>query len=412
MALDKIFKNRGELLFLGASLIASGLNYLAYPVMGRLLEKSELASTINALTIVTVMGGIFASSTLVGLNIQHRNKGEDNRKLLSHSQAVMLGLMGVVSIIVIAASPYLSTFLYIGHPGSVILSLIIVYLGTILGLWIGYFNGAKFYRYSAILIVLNSFLQLIFLFVATYVYRSEYSPLFGFLIGTLLSLMVTYLISRRRLPVSIPAAHIGPAFTRLRRYIILCFTAFVLLWIGQSFDVIAARSSLSKYQWIEFTLVSLYPRILYFLGFSVIWIIVSKLSDTMPDSRPRLILRSSLIMGTSLLLLGLSLLLARPILDDIFVGRAIPYQNVTLALLLVFKALYSVFSLLACTSILYAKLGHVILILGLVIFGFGISLVFADTFTERLISLCTIIGAGITLYSVQLKRSFNEKIEG
>lgn len=127
-------------IFIILSVIASAINYAAYPALSRILPASQYVDITVSLSLLTQVSTFLSSIIALTIGISKSYSHNDAAKRIEHLQALLFRLFAVLSLIFLALSPILMSA--INTPTTYALPISIMMLGAIpITIISGYLNG-------------------------------------------------------------------------------------------------------------------------------------------------------------------------------------------------------------------------------------------------------------------------------
>lgn len=342
---------RGLIPFIFLSLLASGLNYFAYPALGRLLPSSQYVNITVSLSLFTQISTFLSSLTAITIGL---SKTADHTNTIHKLQVSLLQIFSLFGVIFLVFSPIIMSML--DTPVSYAVPIVIMILMSIpVTIISGYLNGRQLMTKLGLVAALTASLQFVTGLLVALLSQN------GFI--TMLCMGLTQLISISiliRYMGESEMPHLGSELFvfkrfatetyRLLGYVILASFAIMAVNLLQIFDLLVIKNmndSTARF----YTDIYIISRIIFFGGMILVWPFLGELSLT--DQRHNIRAFSRLV--SWLTAIGLSLLTVfaiagRHIVQLLF-GQLYPYTSLSEALFL--STLYKLFFLVIVAISLY-----------------------------------------------------------
>lgn len=117
---------RNNAIFLAGSLLVAFLNYLYYPVLGRLLDVRDFGEVQALLSILNLIGILLAAFQIVIINIAANNKKGGAETIQHFERAALLLMMGFFALITVFAGALQQFFNFNSFVPFIVLGVILV----------------------------------------------------------------------------------------------------------------------------------------------------------------------------------------------------------------------------------------------------------------------------------------------
>lgn len=372
----KLHKNQALIIFVLLSVYASALNYLAYPLLGRLLPSAQYIDITVALSLFTQIGTFMSAliAVTIGLSKQDRKKSE---KLVANIQTAMLQLLLVLGVFFLLVSPLIMPLIHTPTPYAlpIVLMLLVSVPLTILS---GYFNGKNLLPQLGMIAAVTATLQLLVGITTAYIFENGLVTMLCMGIAQLLAVMILYLIFRSYSPPKVSRIATltawNPSTIKIVRYTILASIAIMTINILQIADLLIINT-LSSANHQLYTDIYVISRVVFFAGTIFIWPFLGEVDsqDHRKNFKPLAKLTGIFVLLGTGALAGIWLF--GPWLFEVLFGRT--YSTTDILLLAVLSVVYKLLYLfITALSLLLVVKGTYLPLVGASISGVLSILVF------------------------------------
>ncbi len=237
---DSFYKT--SMYYAGASLIASIINYLMYPLLSRVLAPSDLGD-VGVISAITVQAGsILLAFNIVSIYVVARETSESAVKKLEVVQSQLIRLSFVVSLFLIALMPAIKNLLNIGsyYTLLVLAFLLVAIIPTVT--WTGYLQGNKQLPLVGLYNIMNAVMKVSMAVLFSLIGFKAAGAVFGIFLGYLSGLILL----KVRSPLPLPSLlsifrRQGANITNLRPLIVNTLGVSVVLAALYSFEFACAK---------------------------------------------------------------------------------------------------------------------------------------------------------------------------
>ena len=304
--------NKVLFIYIIFSIVASALNYFAYPLLGRILPSDEYVNITVSLSLLTQMSAFLSSIIAISISLSKESptkKSDDG--LLSTLQTKLLKILVVVGAIFSMLSPFIMPAIHtpILYALPILLMILISIPITTIS---GYFNGKKLLIKLGSVAVISALLQFVIGVLSALVFGNGLITLLCMGLAQVIAVIVLYAIySHDRLPtihnlLAPTPAHLSSKINHLIKYTIIASFAIMAVNILQISDLlILQRFGTEEAKF--YTDVYVISRIVFFAGMIFIWPFLGEISleKLKTNTRPFVVLLSIfvLIMAVAILML-------------------------------------------------------------------------------------------------------------
>ncbi|GAC1391952.1 MAG: hypothetical protein NVSMB46_06340 [Candidatus Saccharimonadales bacterium] len=291
--LSSKFFRQNAVLFVGSSFVGL-LNYIFYPIIGRLLNVSQFGEVQALFSILLNVGILFTALSLVIVHISANRKTHQATPVVLDLEKVSFMIILVTGLVWLASVTYIMHFLKLTNH----IAVIIFYFAVLLGLFIAtrqaYIQGKEDFSSLAKVGVINSVAKLIFSVALVIAGFGILGAILGLIIGQIIGLCYVLLRARKLgLPVKIdlsPKVKWSILLPELR-FIIPVFLVSLAITLLFSGDILAVKHYFSAEMAGQYAGVAAIGRIIIFLTISVNAVLFAKikLSQTIKENKDILI---------------------------------------------------------------------------------------------------------------------------
>jgi O-antigen/teichoic acid export membrane protein len=273
------------------SILASGFNYLTYPLLGRILSDEQFINVAVALSLLTQISTVLLS--IIALTIGLTKEKSDGQKVIEHLQAVVIKLFLVLIGIFTVFSPLL--FQSISLPPVFVVPVALLLLFSVpSSVFSGYLNGRKQLIKVGLVSLITSSFQFILTIVVGLLFTSGLLSLLAMATGQLLAIFfIIRLFKKEKLPrVTLLKKYLSKkessTYRPLFYYAVYASLGILAINILQVLDLLVITSN--KTDAVIYTDIYVISRAVYFAGIIFVWPYLSSvdLHQTRKNIKPTL----------------------------------------------------------------------------------------------------------------------------
>lgn len=260
--------------FVAFSVLASGLNYIVYPLFSRILEPSEYVSITTSLSLFTQISAFLSSILAITIGLSKSEKGGDTNNKIELLQSFLFKLFSTLAVIFLIASPILMASAHI--PVWFAFPIAIMMLFSIpLMVISGYLNGKNQMIKLGIVTAISASSQFIIGLSTAAISKSGLATMLSMSIAQIITLIIIYRVfSKDKLP-GIVKPIMRPLRASKGMGNLLVYTAFAsiaimavsLIQIVDLFLLQQVAGTDTKF----YTDIYVVSRIVFFAGMIFIW---------------------------------------------------------------------------------------------------------------------------------------------
>lgn len=329
------FYNKG-LLFTLFSLAAAALNYVLYIGIARVLSVNSFGEFSALVAIMTQVAGILLAFNVISIYLVARYGDDQSKIYLEAIQKILVTLFLLVAIVSIVCFPLFGDTFKISSFRDLIIVALMIALTIPGSIWSGFFQGngelvrVGFYSFF------SSALKFFLAILGGMIWGLT-GALLGVLLGIGIGLVVFWALPGKKPPALNSLRPSKADLDKVRKfYKIIIFSALTtcILSVMQIFDLLSVRALYDSFTSGQYAGVSTFSRIVYFLGFIIIWVILPEIAKSNREHRKKIILKTYFIYSAlGFLMLSSSLVMGKNILG-ILLG-----QNYALSSQMIFWAI-------------------------------------------------------------------------
>ena len=269
---QKVSKDRATFVFVCLSILGSALNYIAYPVLARLLPNSQYVDITVALSLLTQISTFMSS--LVAVTIGLSKVQENGEKIVSRLQTYLLQLFALLGIIFLVLSPIIMS--KINTPTIYALPIaVMIILSIPITIMSGYLNGRQQMVKLGLVVIITASIQFVAGATCAYLTKNGALTMIGMGLTQLLSIsLLIFLFRNEKLPaitkglfqLRLPSV----AIRNILIYTIVASVAVMAINLLQVVDLLAINN-LEAADAKTYTDIYIVSRIVFFAGMIFIW---------------------------------------------------------------------------------------------------------------------------------------------
>lgn len=346
---------KATVVFVLLSIVASGLNYCIYPLLGRILPSAQYIDITVALSLFTQVSTFLSSIIALTIGMSKHLTPEKNSKVVL-LQALLLRVFAVLATIFLIISPFVMAA--INTPLIYAFPIVIMMLFSIpITVVSGYLNGKNLMVKLGGVTLISAVFQFITALAVASLTHSGTATMFSLTLAQIISIGVIYYIYRSDDLPSIGASVIVPkeAFRtkstkRLMLYMVAVSISIMLISLVQVFDLFIVKT-LSGVNIKLYTDVYIVSRAVFFGGMIFIWPFLGEVTLGAHSENFRSMIK--VLSYFTAIALGAIAVIASigPVIFHVLFG--VDYSPPDYLFISVLSILFKFFMLIITTSILY-----------------------------------------------------------
>jgi O-antigen/teichoic acid export membrane protein len=337
-----------SIVFTCLSVLASGLNFLYYPVIAHALTLSQFGDVQVGIAFIMQAAALFTSLNILALFFTAQRSEE--RALTVQLERIVIGISLLLAILVSVFAQPLASALHLNNYHILYILSIIFLINIPCATWLGSLQGNGQFLASGVISVMSSIAKIAIGVLAIALGAGAYGALFGLLAGSLVILPLAYLAQKDK---TINFKHTF-AIVRKADFLIFknhpevtaIFLSIFFLALASTIDVIASKILLSPRSAGQYAQFSTAAKIPYFAAVPVTIIMFEKFIRQRGSHKQDVAYFVGLVGA-----LTLFTILAKNLILDLFFGLKTDLG--------IFAPLCTAFSLYAIVTLLtYRTLAH------------------------------------------------------
>jgi O-antigen/teichoic acid export membrane protein len=315
------------------SIGAAFLNYLAYPVLTRVLNALEFGEFAVVISISSQILSVLLAFNILSIYTVKNYPDRHTEEILDSIQKVLLWVFLVFGFLVLITSPIITKILKLDNFLSIITILTIIICSVPITVWTGYLQGKRKTAQVGIANFFSSFIKLIAVSLFGILFGLSGS-LLGFICASLLSVIIYALLAKTKLPRLTTIlkkfdSNQKSALRGMQKQIVFTIVAVLSIGILQNIDIIFTKALFDATEAGRYSSIGLFSNTVYYLGFILIWIILPEIETLKPKHNLRLLRKAALsLCGIIILALTFNILLGKELINLIFGSTFINLQSV------------------------------------------------------------------------------------
>lgn len=286
---------RQTIYFVALSIVASAINYIAYPLLSRILPSSEYTDITVSLSLLTQISTFLSSIIAITIGLSKVDSYNTNN-IIDQLQGILLRTFTIFSLCFLLISPLVMPALNTPIAFAIPISIMMI-VSIPLAIISGYLNGKNKLTKVGVVALISAALQLCAGIITAYLTGSGFMTMLVMGIMQIMTVIIVYTIfANDHLPNPLTSlfkklVH-APQMKSLITYTLLSSVAIMFVNILQIADLLIVER-LEGVNVKFYTDIYVISRIVFFAGIIFIWPFLGKISIT--DKRHNSILLAKLI---------------------------------------------------------------------------------------------------------------------
>ncbi len=324
---------RHAFVFTAASLTASAVNYLYYPVMARLMGVVSYGELQLITSFILQLTTVYLTLNIINVNIVANHEETVGRRLMTALQKTIFWLVVILCVGLALASVWLRDFFHFSSAVPFLLIVPILLIDTASIFWTGYLQGHREFKTLSLYTVGVAGSKLFFSVGLVVVGLGVSGGVLGIAASLAFGLVLVRLASRRSLPALLPTLSL-PTIADLRVvrgnivYVVEVLTSLVSMGILLSVDVIIVKHYFSPEFAGHYAGIATVARIIYFATAPLVMVMLPSIKLGRPAAN-RAAFRRTLGLCALVCIGGLTLfsVAAHPIIALLMGPAFVAYSN-------------------------------------------------------------------------------------
>lgn len=400
-----------SILFTVLSLLAAIFNYALYLVVARVLSVGSFGEFSALLALVTQIGAIMLAFNIISIYLVTKYGEKEAKRYLATIQKCLIYIFGAISLLTIFLFPVISNILNLSSFSDALILAGILLCTIPAAIWSGYFQGNGEIVKVGAFSLFTAGAKLILAAFGAYFWGIS-GALTGVLAGTLVGLLIFWLLPGSKPPLANTLQLSNKDIVVFRKFstvILRCVAAVGLLSIFQIFDLLSVKALYSSEAAGQYAGISTISRIVFYVGFIIVWVLLPEIAKSQKKHRKRLIVNSYLLYSAIAIISSTGAIIAGGQAIEVLLGRGYAVEQSVVVWAVIFQSAILFLSFQSFVLAVLNKKVVVYLVLGLL--GLLLCSIFVNQSVLSLIrsfALCTIVlsvGLGILIN----RQSANEK---
>jgi O-antigen/teichoic acid export membrane protein len=260
---------RHALMFVAASIITSGLNYLYYPVMGRMLGLEGYGELQVVTSFLLQIMTVFVGLNLISVNIVTNHDERESKALIIALQKAVFWLVAIACVGVLIASPQLRHFFHFNSTWPFILIIPSLLVDAIAVFWTAYLQAKRDFVSLSIYSIATGVSKILLSVLFIKLGLGVAGGILGIAAGMWASLIIVRLVTKHELPpllqtLTLPRKHELQLIKRHVRFILEVIVALISMSVLLSIDVMLVKHFFSGEFAGQYSGVSTVARIIFY----------------------------------------------------------------------------------------------------------------------------------------------------
>lgn len=273
---------KAVLIFILLSVIASALNYFAYPLFSRILSADEYVNITVSLSLFTQVAAFLSSILAITIGLTKSEPHESANKKIEALQSFLFKFFLLLAVVFLVLSPYIMD--RINTPLLFAFPITLMMLFSIpISIISGYLNGKNQMIKLGIVTVVSAGSQFIVGLTMAYLTRSGLLTMLSMTIAQIIAITIIYRIfSKENLPGIISSLTNSPSFIdkhmkKLVIYTAVASVAIMVISLIQIYDLFIIQS-LHNSDMKFYADIYVISRVVFFIGMIFIWPFLGEIS--------------------------------------------------------------------------------------------------------------------------------------
>lgn len=305
-------------------MLVAFINYLFYPVLGRILSPSDFGDLQALISLIAQSAVILGAISIVAVNITvNTEKVEERDAILSELQKTTFWIIGIVFVFLLFTISKLESFFNFSSIYPLIGLVVILFISALVTFRNAYLQGGGYFTQLSISGVISSLGRLVFAVIFIFLGYGILGAIFGIILANLVALVYLYYQTKDSLNLNIKTnLHIleKGSIRKELKYGVLVLFATTLLTFFYTSDILIVKHYFNSVDAGLYSGISAIAKILFFAIGPISAVLFSsvKLKQTFIENTQ--ILKKSVIIS---LVIGGAGLLIFYIFSDIIISLMI-----------------------------------------------------------------------------------------
>lgn len=294
---EEFIKN--NIIFFIGSIIAAFLNYLYYPVLGRMMQISDFGETQAIISLFLQLGVFFQIFLIVIVNICANIEDEDEKfTILIKLKQFSLYLVGGIFFVLVIIRNQLKEYLHFSSAYPFLCLAFLLLIGLFYTFRTAYLQGKKDFKSVSIIGIISSGFRLIFASFFVYIGWKSLGAIAGIAMAELLALGYAFLKTKnefKRNKNALPIRINDSRIIKELKFGLLAFVVIISVTFLYSADVVLIKHFFSPQEAGLYSGIATIARIVFFASGSVAGVLLSSVKIKNKKENFKILLKSLFI---------------------------------------------------------------------------------------------------------------------
>lgn len=363
---------------MSAGFMTSILNYLYYPIMGRLMGVSSYGELQIITSFLLQLTTVFVGLNLISVNIVANHDESEAGALMIALQKTVFWLIALACIGMILAGNILKNFFHFSSAWPFLLIAPALLIDALSVFWTGYLQGHKDFKSLSVYTLSTGLGKIIFSVVLVILGLGVSSGPLGIALGLLLSLIIVRFVTKHDLPsilktLQLPQKHEIRLIKAHLVFIIEVIIALISMSVLLSIDILLVKHLFSAQYAGQYAGIATIARILFYASAPIVSVMLPAIKIR-EHRESQAAFRRTILVSLGICAIGLSIFALIPhFIVHLFLGGAFTSSAHWLPLLGIIAVLVTLTNIII--NYLLALRSHLAVVIGLVSLAVGIPLI-------------------------------------
>ena len=369
---------RHALIFTLASLITSGLNYLYYPIMGRLIGISGYGELQVVTSFLLQLTTVFTGLNLISVNIVANHDERQSKALIIALQKAVFWFIAIACVGIVLASGVFKNFFQFDSSWPFVLLVPSLLVDAVAVFWTAYLQAKRDFTSLSFYTVLTGLGKIVFSVLFVKLGLGVAGGILGIAAGLWCSLIAVRLITKHELPpllstLTWPKKHELVLIKRHLDFIVEVIVALIGMSVLLSIDVLLVKHLFTPDFAGHYSGVSTVARIIFYASSPLVSVMLPAITlHHMQKSKQAFYRTVGISLAICLAGLAIFSLFAHPIMS-LLLGKQFASSSSWLPMLSILAVLVTLTNIIV--NYLLALRSHLALIISLVSLGLAAGLI-------------------------------------
>lgn len=325
---------RNNVIFLAGSLFVAFINYLYYPVLGRLMDIGNFGEVQTILSIFNLVGVLLMAFQIVVINVTANDKKEGLETVRQFEHFALL-TMAAIAIIITTASVGLQDFFNFKSPSPFIVLALALIVSVLTASRRSFVQGKNNFLAASVSNSIGALGKLLISAVLVLIGLQTFGAIIGILIAQVLAFVyIAHVAKKMGFSSGAKKQSIFPDLNLLKpeaHYLLAVLAVFIVVTLLYSGDMLVVKRYFEPFVAGQYAGISAIANIIFFATASFAAVLLSSVGQAYPEEHNRLNHKKSLLLVASI---GGVILLIFSIVPELVISLLIGSRYVDYAHLL------------------------------------------------------------------------------